>query len=291
MFLESGSEIRKKIQKLIDETRDQPMRMAVAYWGKGTSLVFPRETLVICDLESGGCNPDAIRKLVGQSHIKVRTHADFHAKVVVGDTAAIVSSANISINGIGVEGGAASGTQEAGMLVPAGQGDYRAICEWFDERWNHAEHVTPEMLAKAGIRWSARAAALRAVGLPAIEPWFLLRQTFVKSHRLRRVREDVFEHASAALPGVAPTRVGKIATWACHLLLNRVREPLDYAATDIDPAGRATDDWIVGRFGKDLDGKTLLAVQSVLQAIRDGVQFDEAARQLAAETLRQQPWH
>jgi hypothetical protein len=54
---------------------------------------------IVCNLESGACNPDPIRQL-SQLGWNIRTNPRLHAKVYLFPSAAVVGSANPSTNGL-----------------------------------------------------------------------------------------------------------------------------------------------------------------------------------------------
>ncbi len=79
---------------------------AVAFWCKGAEALIPKNVKprIICDLTSGGTNPQVVRDFLERCKDKVKHLDSLHAKVYVGKNAAIVTSANASINGLGFEG-------------------------------------------------------------------------------------------------------------------------------------------------------------------------------------------
>jgi hypothetical protein len=66
------------------------------------------------------CNPAVIALLLDRDNTVVLQLAGLHAKVVVGSAGAVISSANISTNGLDAEGADTSGTIEAGYFVTPG---------------------------------------------------------------------------------------------------------------------------------------------------------------------------
>jgi len=63
--------------------------------------------------------------------VQVRRLDNLHAKVVHTSTQALVGSANLSANGLNLEGEESSGWREAGYLVRDGQ-QLAAIRDWFE---------------------------------------------------------------------------------------------------------------------------------------------------------------
>jgi hypothetical protein len=299
MFLSSGRSIAAQIQTLIDEEVSEPIRLAVAFWGAGADYKLRGKCHIICDLESGACNPAVIRTLLYRDNCVVLKLSGLHAKVVVGSGGAVVSSANMSTNGLGAEGADASGTIEAGYFVPATLPDYRRIVSWFDEVWDKATEIFEHDLAAAQRKWEFRnremavAAPTEAVPDTArftIAPHTLLEETIDPADRLRAVKTAVFTRLKHSLPGVNPRRQGKIASWACHLLLNRAGMVQDHSAGDGEGSGPATDQWIVGRFGNQKRDATTERVVSVLSAITRDSDFTADVRRAASEVLATRPW-
>lgn len=155
MFLDSTNYL-SALEKLFSEPRPT-IDMAVAFWGKGAEALFKnsgKNTRVICNLTSGGTNPDVIRKIQDLS-VNVRHLPDLHAKVFLGDKVAILGSANCSANGLNLEEGEANGWQEAGYVITSTT-EIAQIRDWYSERWNDAQEVTPELLKKAEKTWNPR---------------------------------------------------------------------------------------------------------------------------------------
>lgn len=131
------------------------IRIAVAFWGKGAlsqlgGLQNAKSIKVICNLDSGACNPSELRKVLAVA--PVRTHERLHAKVYWTPQAVIVGSSNASTNGLWGEGGALDGWREANILStdPALIADVKA---WFDARWDETREVTEELLRSAQPIW------------------------------------------------------------------------------------------------------------------------------------------
>ena len=117
---------------------------AVAFWGKGAEVFIPNnvEVRIICDLTSGGTNPQVIKNLL-KTHKQSVKHLDsLHAKVYVGKNAAIVTSANASYNGLGFEGND-TGTLEAGFVVTDAN-ELEKIKDWFEEHYNSAVEINDD---------------------------------------------------------------------------------------------------------------------------------------------------
>ena len=161
-FLAGAEEIRKEVQTLIRiHKSDKSICIAVAFWGSGAQDILAHEKAfrVICNLRGGGTNPAVIRELGKKSNVEVRHLDNLHAKVVLADSGAIVSSSNFSTNGLGIEGNAANALREAGIFIAEGHNDaVNLIARWFDDLWQTATHVSDTDLDRASRLWSARKA-------------------------------------------------------------------------------------------------------------------------------------
>lgn len=75
MFLGSKDAVLAMLQRLTkSQPANRPLRIAVAFWGSGAEqIVSPeRRYQIICNLLSGGTNPDVIRALrakIGRAHV------------------------------------------------------------------------------------------------------------------------------------------------------------------------------------------------------------------------------
>lgn len=299
MFLNSGREIARKIQFLIDEEVAEPVRFAVAFWGAGADYNLRGACKIICDLESGACNPKVIRNLLKRDNCVVLKAPDFHAKVVISSAGAVVSSANMSTNGLGAEGADASTTIEAGYFVPARCPEYKKIVTWFDDMWEKSIPITENDLENAQKKWDSRNrdTPTTPVIKPeldtspfSIDPYILLEENIDSNDRLRAVKKNVFNHLRGVLPNVEHRRIGKMASWACHLLLNRAGIVLEHSAGDMEGPGLATDQWIVNRFGKQKKNETVANVETLLNAMCRDPFFSSDIRRAANQVLSNPPW-
>lgn len=145
-------------------------KLAVAFWGAGAveRLGIGRdgsEAKIICNLQSGACNPLEIRKLLAlEPRVKVLTNARLHAKVYWTEASAIVGSSNASANGLAVEGRTLDSWAEANLLVndPSLLGE---MSIWFDNLFNDSRAITELDLLKAEELWKKR----RVVSAPGVK--------------------------------------------------------------------------------------------------------------------------
>lgn len=133
---------------------------AVAFWGAGVEEVFkPKpgcDVRIICNLHSGGCNPEVIKTLIDRfSKEAVKQLNNLHAKVVIGDSSALIGSANLSANGLGLEGTELTKWREASVLTSDPE-LYADTEKWFRELWAAAKSIEAEHLVEAQRRWQLR---------------------------------------------------------------------------------------------------------------------------------------
>lgn len=146
----TGQEINTAISEL---TAGDRLHCAVAFWGKGSEKLIAlerrRNFKIICNLKMGGTNPNVIKKMPRD---KVRQIDTLHAKVYIGDSFAIVTSANASANGLGLEG-----AEQASWIEAAVRVDHIApICTWFDSLWGEARNITDSDIENALVAWEQR---------------------------------------------------------------------------------------------------------------------------------------
>jgi hypothetical protein len=146
-------QVAAEVKKLIKDETD--IRIAVAFWGKGGCDLLglaaasgtPR---VICNLDSGACNPDEIVALRGRSNL--RTHPQLHAKIYWTPRGVIIGSSNASTNGLWGEGKDARGWREANILI-RNEALTTEVGKWFDAQWEEGRAVTPEMIETSRPLW------------------------------------------------------------------------------------------------------------------------------------------
>ena len=116
----TGGQILESIKRLA--TRTDKLDLGVAFWGKDAvsrlGLDHTKAQLrILCDLESGACNPKAMLELLGRPNTHIKSINGFHAKVYLSSSAAVVGSANASANGLGEEDDEAHLELEAAVLT------------------------------------------------------------------------------------------------------------------------------------------------------------------------------
>jgi len=152
------SEALEAIRSMLSET--DTATLAVAFWGTGAierlGLNKPWKSLrIVCNLDSGACNPDEIQRLMELENVEVRTDWRLHGKVYLTPRALVMGSSNASSNGLVVEGAAALGWAEAN--IESKDPDLRGqLSEWCHSRFSEALKIGPEQLNLAREAWNAR---------------------------------------------------------------------------------------------------------------------------------------
>ena len=145
--------VGNQLSKAIGEILKEPAcRCAVAFWGKDASkkLASDQTTVqIICNLRSGGTNPFEIEKLPRRN---MRRHDTLHAKVYLGAKHAVICSANVSSNGLGLEGIEQAHWVEAGVLL----NDISEISRWFEDLWKESLPISDQDLKAAKVNWKLR---------------------------------------------------------------------------------------------------------------------------------------
>jgi len=168
----TSSRYYKAVKDLISASTN--LRVAVAFWGDGAQRLFPikrtGKTRVICNLLTGGTNPKTIAVLRSRRGYMIRTLDKLHAKVILGDNKAIVGSANVSCNGLGLEGHTSDSWLEAGLLSSDGA-ELAALGNWFERLWSSARPITISDLQRAQVLWDRRRRPNRTPGRPSEGLW------------------------------------------------------------------------------------------------------------------------
>lgn len=185
MFV-SSSTYKHELKKLVDSEEGE-LRVAVAFWGKGAlDHIHPdvtRPIRVICNLLSGGTNPNVIEVLWERSKaspetVKIYQCDRLHAKVILGSNQALVGSANLSSNGLSLEDDEVVNWVEAGILTND-TNDLSRIGTWFETLWSSEEMrpIRKKDLLAAKEAWNKRRGARTNTKADASEPFSLDRWT------------------------------------------------------------------------------------------------------------------
>lgn len=299
-FLRTGKEIRNKIDELISSPHSSPVLMAVAYWGTGSDEYGSKAQRIICDLESGSCDPSVIRQLLEATPGSVRMTKNFHAKIVITRTGAVISSANMSDNGLGFHDGMDSRNHEAGYFIDESNLQHKAVTQWFEDHWNVAQEINEAALDAAKLAWSKRQPQKSAPMVRnEIDPHTLLQKGYQGDSVLQSVKESIREQCCKQLTGVAQQLVGKIASAAVYLILNADGQSPQYRVKSggSTSSARATDTWIAEHVRKMDKAHGERRVSILLNAFANGVitisdtQGSAAMPSAASAALSKLPWH
>lgn len=137
-------------------------KIAVAFWGIGAveRLGLDGDGVdaeIICNLDSGACNPAEIERLLGLPGVRLRAHASLHAKVYWTAGGAVLGSSNASTNGLALASDAAGAWSEANVRLDR-EDILDQIERWFDEEFENGYEIQPEDLDRAKLLWRRRAA-------------------------------------------------------------------------------------------------------------------------------------
>jgi hypothetical protein len=152
-------EMSKLFSKISSETQ---IKIAVPFWGHGgmksLGLRKGQSVEIICNLNSGGCNPYVVEKLL-EAKFKVRSHHRLHAKMYVLPKSVIVGSSNVSTNGLAEGVADKKGWIEANVHTddPTVVGDTQSL---FQDLWEQEETKMVELdgnfLESAKKAWDTR---------------------------------------------------------------------------------------------------------------------------------------
>ncbi|WP_160818441.1 phospholipase D-like domain-containing protein [Nitrosomonas oligotropha] len=156
MFIDTNK-YEKAVRELLSKKGEK--YLAVAFWGKGAEALlseyFNHEVKVICNLTSGGTNPEVIEHIRNIPNTHVRQLDNLHAKVLIGEDSAIIGSANLSTNGLSLEGSELHGWEEAGYRVSDPE-QLKKISEWYSRMWDASSSISDEDIEASRQKWKQR---------------------------------------------------------------------------------------------------------------------------------------
>ena len=148
---------RKEIVKVFSNC--QELDVAVAFFGLDSIELFrkskDKKIRVICNLESGACNPYLIEKIHKHKNVIIKTNPKLHAKTLIQKNSAIIGSANISSNGLSLEDNELSGWLETGVLTTS-KSIISESKSWFNETWGSSVTVKTTDIEKYKALWRER---------------------------------------------------------------------------------------------------------------------------------------
>ncbi len=110
---------------------------------------------IVCDVDMGGCSPDALVELGAPNNGRLRHRPGLHAKVYLSDRGVIVGSANASDNGIGF-GPAGAKLIEAATYHAPRTSLWQAAADWFEDLYEGALQVDETAIETARARFVGR---------------------------------------------------------------------------------------------------------------------------------------
>ena len=132
-------EIQQRIEACAKNAK--VIRIAAPFWGQDaverlglTKATKGKDFKLICNLESGACNPEPVEQLKNELLWETRTNRQLHAKVYIFDEIAIVGSANPSANGLALQGMEISGWSEI-CVETREKNLVDNLVKWFDIIW------------------------------------------------------------------------------------------------------------------------------------------------------------
>lgn len=152
---------KTRLRELVAD--EDSLDVAVAFWGHSAQkLIHPDESKpirIICNLRTGSTNPQVIEHFLELSarpnrNVQVRQCDRLHAKVILGVNQAVIGSANISANGLGLEDEDSAHWLEAGMHIRE-RTELGAIQSWYDALWDsdHVKTIDDSDIAAAYLAW------------------------------------------------------------------------------------------------------------------------------------------
>nr|WP_304665583.1 phospholipase D family protein [Pseudomonas tremae] len=152
---------RKTLTRLIAE--EESLDVAVAFWGSGAlKLIHPatkKPIRIICNLKTGATNPSVIESFLALSRevgsqVHIRQCDILHAKVVIGKAQAVIGSANISANALGLEDEDSAHWLEAGVHIRE-RTELDKMQAWFESLWSsaHVRGIEDSDIQSAQIAW------------------------------------------------------------------------------------------------------------------------------------------
>lgn len=146
-----------ELSKLFENSLE--LDIAVAFLGYDVLSLFESSSCqnirLLCNFKSGACNPYLVEKLLKLPNVQIKTNARLHAKVVLQGTTAIVGSANLSANGLSLEGAEQTAWTELGVKFSNNE-TVNNTKAWFVELWGKSAMVTTDDLPMQFENWKKR---------------------------------------------------------------------------------------------------------------------------------------
>lgn len=101
------------------------------------------EIRLICNLQDEDCNPNAVAAIASLKNVSLRTVPNLHARTLVNRQAVIIGSADISAQGLSLDGGDTGALIEAGVIVDNPDTITQAR-RWFSQLWADASPLAEQ---------------------------------------------------------------------------------------------------------------------------------------------------
>ena len=155
----AGMSTLESVAKFLEEEAEE-IALAVAFWGGDAFQRLKiadwraKNVRIICDAESGACNPSTLRKMMDRFGPRFRTNPRLHAKVYWTPRKMLVTSANASASGLCLQADEVKGNIEAGIVITESE-TIKQTREWFDGIYDHKDtsEIDDAILKTATRRW------------------------------------------------------------------------------------------------------------------------------------------
>jgi hypothetical protein len=137
--------------------------IAAPFWGEGSAHMLgldgKKHIKILCNLQSGACNPFVIESIVKIPNVQVRSNPRLHAKIYGADKCVLIGSSNPSKGGLSVTG------EHKGSLIEANvfTDDVRVVADskkLFQAIWISKETrevtLNSAVLSAAKRKWTER---------------------------------------------------------------------------------------------------------------------------------------
>lgn len=151
-FLSNTNNSNALSEKIKEVLKGGEVRIASAFLGVKATTLVPGNARLICDIGMGGTSAKELEKLSTHLGDNLRYQKQFHPKIYISDKGAVVGSANLSNNGIGIFGDGK--LSEAGVFFTKDSPAYHDAEEWFEECWKAAKPVNEKAINTAKLLWN-----------------------------------------------------------------------------------------------------------------------------------------
>ncbi|GIC75605.1 phospholipase D family protein [Moritella sp. F3] len=130
--------------------------VAVAFLGEASFKLFEKSNShqinIICNLESGACNPFVVEKLMALKNVNIKSLPSLHAKLLLNGSTLITGSANLSANGLCLQDSEINGWEETGLLTTHNEAIEDART-WYAITWDQSHFIDENDIVLAKEKW------------------------------------------------------------------------------------------------------------------------------------------